>query len=81
MGLQISDEELAAARLSADQLRREIAGLLFQQDRFTLGQASSFAGMTQLDFQRLLASRQIPMHYGVADFEADLRALQAQDDE
>jgi predicted HTH domain antitoxin len=80
MGLQISDDELDAARLSAEELRREIAVLLFQQDRFTIGQASAFAGMTQLDFQRLLASRRIPMHYDVADFEADLKTLQAQGD-
>ena len=80
MGLQISDEELGAAHISAEELRREIAILLFQQERFTLGQASAFAGMTQLDFQRLLANRRIPMHYDVADFEADLKTLQAQGD-
>jgi predicted HTH domain antitoxin len=80
MGLQITDDELQAARLSAEELRREIAVFLFQQDRFTLGQASTFAGMSQLDFQRLLASRQIPIHYDIADFDEDLRTLRAQGD-
>ncbi|HEX6819076.1 MAG TPA: UPF0175 family protein [Ktedonobacterales bacterium] len=80
MGLQISDEELEAAHLSAEELRSEIAVLLFQQERFTLGQASAFASMTQLDFQRLLASRRIPIHYDIGAFEDDLRRLQSQGD-
>ncbi len=80
MGLHISDEELEVAHVSAEELRREIAILLFQQDRLTLGQTSKFAGMSQLDFQRLLAKRHIPVHYDVAEFEADLRTLQAHGD-
>lgn len=80
MGLHISDEELAVAHLSAEELRREIAILLFAQDRLTLGQASAFAGVSQLDFQRLLAARRIPIHYDVAAFEDDLKTLQARGD-
>ena len=33
------------------------------------------AGMSQLQWQFLLASRRIPIHYDVAEFEADLRTL------
>lgn len=77
MGLEISDEILQSAHLSADELRREIALLLFQQDRLTLGQASALAGMSQFDFQQLLADRQIPLHYGVADFDEDLKTIEA----
>ena len=38
------DKLLCAANISASDLRREIAILLFQQDRLTLGQASELAG-------------------------------------
>jgi len=31
--------------------------------------------MSQLQFQHLLASRQIPIHYDIAEFEADLKTL------
>jgi predicted HTH domain antitoxin len=31
--------------------------------------------MSRLRFQFLLASRQIPIHYGVVEFEADLKTL------
>jgi predicted HTH domain antitoxin len=48
---------------------------LFQREKLTLGQASRLAGMSQWQFQQLLGSRGIPVHYGVEDFEADLRTL------
>ena len=69
MSLIIPDELLRAANMSAAQLQQEIALLLFQQDKLTLGQASAFAQMSQLEFQRLLASRQIPVHYDVQEFK------------
>lgn len=43
-------------------IRGCIALLLFPQDKLTLGQASALAQMSQLEFQRLLANRQIPVH-------------------
>jgi predicted HTH domain antitoxin len=75
MGVIIPDEILQATRMTADELRQEIAVLLFQKDKLTLGQASRLAGMTRLQFQHLLASRQIPVHYDVAEFEEDLKTL------
>ncbi|NJN66942.1 MAG: UPF0175 family protein, partial [Chloroflexaceae bacterium] len=56
-------------------LLQEIAILLFQQERLTLAQASDLVGLDRISFQRLLASRQIPMHYGVDDFRKDLENL------
>ncbi|MBI2988945.1 MAG: UPF0175 family protein [Deltaproteobacteria bacterium] len=75
MGVLIPDDILQATRMSAEELKRELAILLFQQEKLTLGQASRLAGMNLLQFQHLLASRQIPVHYDVAEFEEDLKAL------
>jgi predicted HTH domain antitoxin len=75
MSLVIPDDVLRAVHMSATELRQEIALLLFQQDRLTFGKASEFAEMGQLEFQRLLASRQIPVHYGLPEFEEDLTTL------
>lgn len=75
MSLVIPDDILRAANMSAVQLQQEIALLLFQQDKLTLGQASAFAGMSQLEFQQLLASRQIAVHYDVQEFIDDLDTL------
>ena len=75
MSVTISDEILHSAHMTADELIQEIAVLLFQKDKLTLGQASRMAKMTQAQFQHLLANRQIPVHYDVSDFEADLDTL------
>ena len=56
---------------------QEVAILLYSKEKLTLGQASRLAGLSQLQFQFLLASRKIPVHYDVADFEADLKTLRA----
>lgn len=76
MSLLIPDEVLHSARISESELSQEIAILLFQKEKLTLGQASRLAGMSQLQFQHLLASRSIPLHYDVAEFEEDLKTLQ-----
>ncbi len=56
-------------------LKRELALTLFQQERLTLGRASGLAGMSQREFQLLLADRHIPIHYGVEEFKQDLETL------
>lgn len=75
MPVTIPDEVLVAADLSELELKREVALALFQQERLTLAQAGRLAEMSQLAFQALLADRQIPIHYGIAEFREDLRTL------
>jgi len=75
MPVTIPDEILVAAHISETELKQELALTLFQRERLTLGQASRLADMSQLSFQRLLAERQIPIHYGVEEFDEDLRTL------
>lgn len=75
MPVTIPDEVLAAAHITEPELKRELALTLFQRERLTLGGASALAGMNQLEFQRLLAERRIPIHYGVEEFKQDLETL------
>jgi predicted HTH domain antitoxin len=77
MSLVISDELLKAAKVSEDELMQEIVLLLFQQDKLTLGKASHLLGMSQMEFQELLASRKICLHYDVEEFREDIKSLQA----
>ncbi len=77
MSLLITDEFLQTADISEAELQLEIAILLFQQEKITLGTASQFAEMNQLEFQRILGSRKIPIHYGVDEFKQDLKTLEA----
>ncbi len=56
MEIVIPDEILHATHMSEDEVKQELAVLLFQKDKITIGQASWLAGMSRLQFQHLLAS-------------------------
>ena len=71
----VPEDILQATGMSEEELRQEIAVVLFQKEKLTLARASRLAGMTRLQFQHLIASRQIPVHYDSADFDEDLRTL------
>ena len=75
MSLVIPEEILTTTRMSEAEMRKEIAIMLFQKEKLTLAQASRFAGINRIAFQHLLASRQIPIHYDVEDFEKDIENL------
>ena len=75
MNLVIPEEILTTTRMSEAEMRQEIAIMLFQKEKLTLAQASRFAGINRIAFQHLLASRQIPIHYDVEDFEKDIENL------
>ena len=79
MSVVIPDEILHAARMTEAEFKQEIAILLFEKHKLTLAQASRLAEVSRLQFQHRLASRQIPVHYDVAEFEEDLRTLQKLD--
>lgn len=74
--LTIPAEIIEATHMSISELRQEIAILLFQKEKLTLAQASQLAEMSRFQFQHLLASRQIPVHYDIADFNDDLNTLE-----
>ena len=75
MSVIIPDDLLKAARLSEAEVLQELAVTLFQQDKLTLAQSTRLARMDRIAFQRLLASRQVPIHYDVPELEADLQTL------
>jgi len=76
MSLLISDELIQASGLSEAELLQELVLLLFQREKLTLGKASRILGMTQLEFQALLASRNLHIHYDVEDLHEDIKNLQ-----
>ncbi len=79
MSLVIPDYILKSAQLSRSEMLQEIAILLFQQERLTLEQASHLAGLDQLQFQRVLSSRQILLHYDIEGLTEDFRSLDTND--
>lgn len=67
--LEIPDDIAQNTTFGEADWLREIAIALFQKELITLGRASRIAKMHQIEFQKLLASRGICVHYDVEDFE------------
>ncbi|MEN8218370.1 MAG: UPF0175 family protein [Pseudomonadota bacterium] len=75
MSVIIPDDIMYSTRMTEGELLQEIAVLLYQKEKLTLGQASKLAKMNQRQFQFLLGSREIQVHYDIAEFESDLKTL------
>jgi predicted HTH domain antitoxin len=73
--MQITIDLPDEIQVSESDLRTELAIALFQQERITLGTASQIAGMHQMEFQQLIGSRGICIHYDVEEFEEDIQNL------
>ena len=54
MSVVVPDEILIATRMTEDEMRQEMAVMLFQREKLTLAQASRFARMHRVAFQHLL---------------------------
>ena len=75
MTLTIPDSLLNTTRMSEQEILQELAVTLFVQDKLTLAQASQLAQLNRYRFQHLLASRNISIHYDIAEFEEDIETL------
>ncbi|CAN5524747.1 hypothetical protein BH10CHL1_BH10CHL1_42710 [soil metagenome] len=73
--IDIPREILHVTRMTALELRRELAIHRFREGKLSFGKARELADMTVWEFQQQLASRQISLHYDIADYEEDLATL------
>jgi predicted HTH domain antitoxin len=73
--LEIPRAVLHSARMTEDDLRRELALRLYEQGKLSFGKARELTGLSVWAFQQLLGSQDIPVHYDVADYEEDLATL------
>lgn len=83
INVEIPQDILDAARLTASELKLEIAVALYAQGKLSIGKARELADMTLWEFRHVLAARRIPPHLDVADIEADIAtqyALQKADE-
>ncbi|MDA1190167.1 MAG: UPF0175 family protein [Candidatus Poribacteria bacterium] len=75
MSTLISDDLVRATQMTEQEIKLEIALLLFEKEKLTLGQAADYLEVTRIEFQRELAKRKIPIHYGVEELRRDIEAL------
>ena len=58
--LVIDDEFIKASGISEDGLKLEFAIWLFEKEKVSLRKASKMAGLSWLDFSKILSERNIP---------------------
>lgn len=75
MALIIKDSELAQVNLSAEELKLEMAVMLYQRGKLSAGQASKFAGISRIAFQKILGERKIEINYTEEDLDRDFKNL------
>ena len=73
--IEIPREILNITHLTPEELKRELAVYLFQQGKLSFGKAREMADMSTWDFQFMLGSRSIPVHYDVEDYAEDRATL------
>jgi len=73
--LEIPRDVLHSARMTEDDLRRELTLRLYEQGKLSFGKAREMTGLSVWAFQQLLGSEDMPVHYDVADYEEDLATL------
>lgn len=71
----IAEELLTAAGVSETHPSRSAGKLialeLFREHRISLGKAAELSGVSVEDFMAFSAEREVPLHYTMADWEAD----------
>ncbi|WGV25306.1 UPF0175 family protein [Halotia branconii] len=77
MSVIIPDEILRASNMTEDELKLEIAILLYQQGKISSGKVRAWTGITVLDFQHELAKRGLYINYDTEDFQSDVQTLQS----
>ncbi len=75
MTLTIPDIALERMNITQEELRLELAALLYEKPSLSFGQAKNLAGLSHLGFQHALKKRNIPLNYDVKAFHEDLETL------
>jgi len=75
MIVEIPDQIINQSGLSDKEILLRAALVLFEEEKLTLGQVSRLAGLHQYEFQKELAARNIPVHYGEEDYKNDLKTV------
>ncbi len=61
--------------VTPEDVRLQLAVILFQKNIFSLGKASEFTGLHPAQFQKELANQHIPVHYDSDDYREDINVL------
>jgi len=75
IALEIPADVVHATHMTAQELRAELALHLFEKGKISMGKASELACIKRSQFQLLLGSRGIPIHYDESSYDDDLETI------
>ena len=76
MTIELPDVKIGSQPLTSGQARIELACGLYAGREVSMGRAAKIAGISYTEFMHELGKRGICIHYGVEDFEHDMRVLE-----
>jgi len=76
MSVVIPEDILQATKMTEDELKLEIAIMLYKQQKISSGKVRAWTGLMVIEFQHELAKRGLYVNYDVEDFQSDVKTLQ-----
>jgi predicted HTH domain antitoxin len=77
MSIVIPEEILKAAETNEEELKIELALLLYKQNKISSGKVRDWLGLTVLQFQHELAKRNLSLNYDVEELNQDVENLKS----
>ncbi|WP_058994592.1 UPF0175 family protein [Leptolyngbya sp. NIES-2104] len=77
MSVVIPDDILQASKMTEEELKLEIALMLYKQGKISSGKVRTWTGLTVLEFQHELAQRELCINYDVEEFQSDVKTLRS----
>ncbi|MEQ8956620.1 MAG: UPF0175 family protein, partial [Coleofasciculus sp. C2-GNP5-27] len=77
MSLVIPNDILQATKMTEDELKLEIAIMLYKQEKISSGKVRAWTGLTVIEFQHELGKRGLCINYDVEEFQLDIQTLQS----
>ncbi|MBE9238279.1 UPF0175 family protein [Anabaena aphanizomenioides LEGE 00250] len=77
MSILIPDDILRASKMTEEELKLEIAIMLYQQRKISGGKVRAWTGLTVIEFQHQLAVRGLCVNYDIEDFQSDIKTLES----
>ncbi len=75
MSFTVSEDLLQKVHMTSEELLTDLACYLYDKERLSFGKCRELCGLTHLEFQRALASREIDIKYSREDLDIDLKNL------
>ncbi|NBD17458.1 MAG: UPF0175 family protein [Cyanobacteria bacterium] len=77
MSIVIPEEILRAAETNEEELKIELALLLYKQNKISSGKVRAWLGLTVLEFQHELAKRKLAINYDLEELNQDVETLKS----